>query len=379
MAKRTTKGGLAAKVGVAGKKAVKQHRTDDTNFGGGGDLPPGIEGGIAQLTSCYFSQYKDGTDNAGEYFWRASGVVMEPTVHGNVRVQGLYTSMMEPMCDTPNRSRKTVAEHVAHVLNEFRKFGVDTSELELDDLEDTAAALAEEKPFFRFRTWQGEATEQFPDPRVNEQWKGACEYEGEGVAVEAVVDETEEGEEEALDGEAADAEDADAQAAITAAATAVGIDPNDYELWTEVVTAIEEAGAGEEEEEAEAEEEESGEESDEGETSLQDRGSMADEGDEEEKAKLTELAGESDMDPDDYETWAALADALVAARTAGTEEEGEEVSPEKGEVYFYKPKGKRKAVECEVTAVFKNKKCNLKNLDDETAYKAVPFTDLQVE
>ena len=59
------------------------------------------------------------------------------------------------------------------------------------------------------------------------------------------------------------------------------------------------------------------------------------------------------------------------------EEEEEAEEPSKGDVYNYKPKGARKPVECEVTAVFPKKQVvTLKNLDDGKLYKAVPWDSL---
>lgn len=339
MAKKVTKNNMFGKNYDRVRKATLEHRGDETNFGAGGDLPAGIEGGVAQLVDCKFDVYKKG-DNSGEPFFYAAGIVKFPKVHDGTRVEGLRTSIMEPICDTPNRSRSGVEEHVEWVMNEMRKLGVDTNEIDVDDLDAVCESLREEKPHFKFRTWRGDPTPQFPNPRVNEQWKGACDYveddEDEDVLDETdeheeepeeEVDEEEPDEEEAeeaasdeLDGDAADAGDDNAITAIAEAAEAADIDPDEYETWSEVVDAINASGGDEEPEEEETEEEEE------------------------------------------------------------PEEEADEWEPDKGEVYLYKPPKSRKPVECEVTAVFKAKRlANIKTLDDNKLYKSVSWDALSQE
>jgi hypothetical protein len=59
------------------------------------------------------------------------------------------------------------------------------------------------------------------------------------------------------------------------------------------------------------------------------------------------------------------------------DEEEEEFAPEKGDVYGYKPKGKRKPLDCTVTAVFvKKETCNLKSITDDKVHKGVPWVKL---
>ena len=190
MAKQTARSKfLATLKKKGGDKAFDAHKADETVFSSGGNLPPGIEGGVAQLVDCKFDVFKKGKTE-GEYFFFASGVVKEPKQHNGVRVEGLRTSIIEPMCDTPGRSREDVDAHLEWVLNEMRKLGVNTAELDVEDLEETVADLREAKPHFRFRTWQGSATKQFPNPRVNETWNGTCEYDGEDAEDDVVESST---------------------------------------------------------------------------------------------------------------------------------------------------------------------------------------------
>lgn len=331
MAKRRRAGGLVGKLGTAGKKGVAAHKSDETTFDTGASLPAGIEGGIAQLTECKFDIFKTG-EFEGEYYFLAAGIVKQPLEHNGVPIEGLRTQIgPEAMCDTPKRERRPdVDSHIDWVLNELRKLGVDTGELDIDSLEDAAAALKEEQPHFRFRTWKGQPTEQYPNPRVNDVWSGICDYEDdeEGNDVVDATGEAESEEEEAEGstltslGEAADEGDETAEATLSEKAEEVGLDANDFATWAEVATAIEEAP------------EEGNEESEE---------------------------GNDDGDDDEEE-----------------EEEGDDFLPVKEEVFDYKPPRKRKAIQCEVLAVFPRKKtCNLKSLDDSKVYKGVPFGKLE--
>jgi energy-coupling factor transporter ATP-binding protein EcfA2 len=86
------------------------------------------------------------------------------------------------------------------------------------------------------------------------------------------------------------------------------------------IAAILEAQGGDDEEEGEEEEEGD----DEDGVDFAALGEAADDEDEDAIAELTELAGEADLDPDDYATWAELAEALSEGDD-NEEEDGEEV------------------------------------------------------
>jgi len=324
MAKRTTKSSILGKLSSA-KKAYHAHRSDSTEFDTSGNLPAGIDDGVAKLVDCKFSTYEKG-DNKGEPFFYAAGIVVAPKTHEGIPIQGKRTSITEPFCSTPGKSRETVDAHFGWILNELRKLGVPVEEIEFEDLEDVIATLKEDNIHFRFRTWAGEPNPpKYPKAWINHVWDGACEYEDDEDDLEDVTDETvdeepedeepeeaEEVEEEAPVvssddlGEQGDAGDEDAQQTLTDNAEALGLDANDYATWTEVSIAIEDASGGEPEPE--------------------------------------------DNEPEE---------------------------PEKGTVVKYKPMGKRKAIECEVTAVFTGKQTvNLKNLDDGKFYKGVSWKDI---
>lgn len=318
------KSSLAAKLGAKGKAAIDKHREDDTDYGVGAQLPEGIEGGIAQLVDCKFDVYEKGND-VGQYYFYAAGTIVEPIEHGGIHVQGLRTSIMEPMCDTPTRSRKTTDEHIAWVLNEMRKLGIETKEVGLEDMEGIAEMLKEAKPFFRFRTWKGEPakTGAFAGKpaRVQHNWLGLYNYVPDGTEPT-----------DTDDGSAATDEEAPAD--DTAAEGEVDID------------ALVEAATNDD---AEAQE------------------------------QLTTIATEAGVSAEDIEnseSWEAVKEMIEAAGGDETEPEPEPI-PAKDEVYKYKV-GKS-LIQCSVTAVnAKAKTVTLKNLKDgKSLYKSVPFDALK--
>lgn len=368
MAKKTAQSGLAKSLGVAGKKAVKTHASDETDYGQGGQLPEGIEQGIAQLTECKFDKYVKG-DMAGQYYFQVRGVVVAPNEHEGIPIEGLTTMLMEPMCDTPTRSRPEIADHVEWVLNEMRKLGADTEGAESSELEALVEALKEEAPYFRFRTWKGDPTDQYPNPRVNHQWGGACDFDpetGEDTDTEDNSDEDEEEEvvatkKKASSKGAAKTKTTKKSTKKKSASKKIDLDSISFSDLAEI------ADDEEHDQCVEAQE------------------------------KLTEEAEEAEIDADEHEEWTDLAQALETnsddeddeteddeeeeeEEEDETEEEDEVEPPTKGDTCFYKPPKKRKAVECTVTAVFaKSECCNLKNLADNTVYKKVSWDDLLEE
>jgi hypothetical protein len=125
-------------------------------------------------------------------------------------------------------------------------------------------------------------------------------------------------------------------------------------------------GDEEDAEDSEEDEDESDEdddsEADEDETDYASLGEAADEGDKSAIKELKAAAKEAELDPNDYETWADLAEALGEPEEdddsdeESDEDEEEELEPlVKGDPCFYKPKGKRKPIECEVASVNKSK------------------------
>lgn len=391
MAKQVVKSGLAAKYGSKLDTAVKTHAEDETTYGQM-DLPGGIKGGIAQLTKCYFDQYKTG-DYKGEYYFRAQGIVIEPKSHEGLPIAGLMTSYMEPVCDTINKTKKettTQEEHIDRILNEMRKLGAETKGASGSDLESLAAGLEQSKPYFRFETSVGAATPQFPNPRVFHNWYGSKGLEdyvpdeapavedntaasgGDEPPTESPAAAQSEEDWDAL-AASADGGDAEAQQTLEALAIAAGVDPSVIDDWAGVVAAMREGAPGEVEG---------------GSEEAVDWVALGEEGDtddgQEARDKLQEAATAAGLDPDSYPSWAELGAALAEGSPEDAPAE-EEIAPEVGNIFFYKPvdpktkKPAKKAIECEVKAVFAAaKKVNLLNLDDKkTSYKSIPWSELE--
>lgn len=354
---------LLSKYGERFKKAHDKHRADETDYGAFSGLPAGIEGGIAQLESAAIVPVKEGKDNAGELEFRAVGVVKSPADFDGQRIYGSQTRIVEPLYDTPSRSRKTFEEHWAHVLNELRKLGVDTSDVGYDEAEDTIRALVEAAPHFRFRTWKGEKATSGPykdrEPMVQSSWMGLCEYEEDGGEAGAGLDDRSAGNGRAgREPFTGDTDEVPDEGAATGTADDLG--------------ALAEAAAQD---------------------------------DDEAIARLTELglaAGMSQQEIDSAKTWASVVKAISEAGAAPDEEEKEEPEGEPDEeeeaepgpeakalpapkdpVRYKPPDPKtkrpgRKAVECVVLTVDpKRKTASLRNLDNpKTVYKDVPWDQL---
>ncbi len=283
MAVQKQKSALFAKYGSKLDAAVKGHAADPIEYGNM-RVPPGITAGIAKLVECKFDTVAPGKTNAGEWYFRAAGVIVEPKsvmVNGQeVTCEGLQTSIMEMVCQTTTQAGKvtTVDEHVANILNEMKKLGgaqfvEGAGGAELESL---AAALKEAGPYFKFSTSQGKATKEFPEPRIWENWYGSKGLENytppEDSGVEdnsAAADDSEQADDTQvfdetagdLDSQAelADGDDEEtavpAREAITAAAVAAGWTEAQVEgypsNWTDLVAALK-GGEGPPEAEEEA-------------------------------------------------------------------------------------------------------------------------------
>lgn len=371
--------GKSGLLGKLGDKLVKAHEAAkgaETKLSSAGELPAGIENGIAQLKTCKISQYEKG-EAAGEYFFYARGIVKSPAEVGGTPIKGLGTSIMEPICDTPKRSRKTVKDHIDWVYNQLRLLGIDTNAIDLSGakgvtLESVCAALEEQKPYFRFRTWKGEkATEgryKDQEPRVNHDWRGV---------VEDFVDPDEEG---------------------------GGVED-------ETTQESEPEGESEPEKEAEAEPEAEAEApgEDEPEPDLDALAKVADDKKRRDAATAAEAINEyalkiglTEEEISDATSWKACVKLIRDKQAESAEPEQEEepaaeeeeewTGPKKGEIYKFKPidpktkkpfidpktKREKKPIECEVlSADTKLKTCKLKSLDDNKEYAGVKWDSLE--
>ena len=271
------------------KKSVKAASKIEVRDGG--QIPGGIQNGVAELKSCYFATHEDG-QHKGKPFFRASGVVVEGDIPGSKRkVEGLTTSIFRPVYDTKTQGGKETseAEHIAWIENEMKKLGADGAgeASDGDDLEAMAEALSEAQPHFSFTTTQSEPSKEWPNPRVWENWYGFVE---------------------------------------------------DYE-------------PGEEDDEVDEDDDE----------------------DEDEDEEEEDDVEEDDVEEDDVEE-----DDVEEDDVEEDDEEEDEFLPEKKDMYNYKPPKAKKAIEVEVTAVFKGKEtCNLKSSDTGKAYKGVSWDKLE--
>lgn len=357
------------KMGAKVNAAHNKHKGDETNYGNQ-ELPP-LEGGVAQLDSMEITTVSEGKKNAGQFLFRAVGIVQHPEFVGHQKVRGQRTQLMELLCDTPDAAgRKTFDEHYAWVLNEIRKFGVNTEEMKGEDLEDVMKQLSDEKPYFMFRVWKGKPNKDYPEPRVNHQWNGRMDegYDPGDVASGTMADNSPEPNAEAAPTEAEESGGGDEGGGDENTATEGG----EFNEFEDLSTLLEKAN----------------------------------EGDEDAHRKLKELAvaaGVEEEAVDNAGNWQEVVDLITAAQGSG-EGEATEAEPEpepepekpyvpkKGDVVSYKvidpktkkplvdPKTKkeRKPVEVEIVAVnTKTKTVDLKNNDDgKTLYKGVPFASL---
>lgn len=343
MPAKTGTSSVVGKLGANVRKAFDKAKTNEVVLGGGGDLPEGIEMGVARLTMCKFDKYKNGP-NAGQWFFMARASVVAPDQHNGISLLGLSTQIgPEPVCDTPNAQgkKKTLQDHVDWITNQLKLIYGNNEEFESLDLsedgvlESVAQTLQEEKPYIRFRTWKGKKLKETdPEPRVQHDWRGRTTFNGEiaddvvdNQDVDEVVDEV------AKDEPAADEPEAEA-------------DEVDIDALVE----------------------------------------SADGGDEDAQEKLQNMALEAGVSEDDIQgakNWGEVAGLIRLGNEAESEAESEseaEKTPEKGNVYKVKlidPKTKKKgkAVECTVTAVQeKNRTVHLKN-----NVTAKPYADLKTK
>lgn len=340
------KSSLSSELGAMGKQAFEEHKGDETKYDTGSRLPAGIENGVAQLTMMKFDKYKDG-DNKGKWYFYAAGTVIEPKLHNGAPCSGLQTSIMEPLCETPNKSRKTVSDHLSRILNELRLFDVETKSLGFDDLEPVTTILVQRAPYFRFRTWKGDPTKEFPNPRVNEVWggvKGLEEYVPPSASDE-VNDQS--GDFEGVPSEEASGPPNSPPPSNTTQSSG---DPDDLD-------------------------------------SLAAKG---DGNDPSAQKRLLELALSEGIEKDVAEatdSWQQLADmvklqrnsnANSASSAAEPEAEADELVPEKSQVLFYTAAEGDTPVEVEVTSVSAAKKiCNVKSMADGTIFKGVKWSQLK--
>lgn len=322
------KSAMMNKIGSRVDKAVKENRDKPIENNGFVELPGGIEGGIAKLVDCRFSQYKKG-DLKDEWFFIARGVVTAPVSHEGIPIVGLSTMIMEPICDTERGKRQSIEEHVAYVLNEMKKLGVDTDDATGEDLESFADALMEAQPTFRFSTtsWKPDDAPPEQKPRIYHNWHGAVEME---IDTSDDVNEVDDEEEENLPFS----------------------DVKDDNTPTDKSDDL----------------------------TLNELAELADGGDtdaEEQIAKAAEEAGFTEDQYGDLSSWLDVVDLINTKSPDFSENEEETAELKKGDVVQYVPPGYEGAEDMEVIAInTKRQLVTLKSLADEEEYKGVPIAAL---
>lgn len=365
------KSSVFAKYGKGIDQMVTKHANDPTEYGPD-RLPPGINNGVAQLIECRFEVIPQGKQNAGEVQLVLAGMVIEPEYVSlpdgrREKVAGRQTRLWVPCCTTKTQDGKVTPqeENVETAMNHFRMLGGEefTAGARTGaDLENLAALLTEQAPYFRFKTSQSKATEQYPDPRVWENWLGTKGL-GEYVPPENRV------------------------------GTGSGVDEGGGEAGEPAAGGGDQAGTFTEFGDLD---------------SLRERAEADDEKARAELTLMARRAGHSDDDILAAPDWASVVEMINTstpngqAASADSEpvspdpepdpEPEQEWEPKKEEVYLYKPvdpktgkplmdpktKKPAKGVEVEVVAVDKKTKTvKLKNIDRGTLYERVKWEALE--
>lgn len=185
-------------------ESIAAHSTDEILEIAGGSLPSGIEDGVAQIISAEFG-VKDRND---KWCFKARALCKEPESHEGKKIRGKFTNFYEPLYDTPGRVAETVDDHISQVIQLFKRCGLDTEDIKTtEDVHSLCEILVSSDTHISFRTWKGTPTSQYPEPRVNEVWVGAIDYEDgelvdQGVTIsDDDIEEQEDEEQEDEEGE----------------------------------------------------------------------------------------------------------------------------------------------------------------------------------
>jgi hypothetical protein len=335
------KSGLAAKYGARLDKAHGKSAKKEIEYSKAGDLPPGVNG-VAQLDTCKFGKYAKGP-NKGEYFFYAAGIVQHPETFTDEhdikhRIKGKRTTLGPiPVCDTKNRrgEKTTMEQHLDVIENYMKLLGLeDMEDIPASELEGAAATLEEEAPYFAFRTWQGNATKEYPNPRINHSWEGQVEFDPESKPDDGVDEEDDTVANLKMLVKKAIGGDKKAQKSLLGEAKEAGLKEKELKgkKWKEIGVLIEEKLAEEEDEEEEDEE------VDEDEDDSDD-----DDGDEDEDEEDDDEDSEDDEEEEEDED-------------EDEDEEEAEWEPQEEELYGYVPKGEKKPLQVEVLKVNKKAK-----------------------
>lgn len=384
MAKTSSKGSLLARK-LKNENIREETRHKEAEAPKGGSLPPGIEGGIARIRTIKFSPILKG-DNKGDVLLYVDAIAVEPKEFtedlgdGRTRKHKIEGRMVQfgsiTIGDVKGRGDSegfTFAEQWAKAENRLKLCGIPMEDIEDDEIEEVVPTFAEENELYvRFRTWQGQPTKQFPNPRVNVVLEGPEEdYEAENI--DDMNDEEEEEEE---------------------------VEVETKKVKTETKNTSAKPKKEPEPSQGEEEEEEDQEEGDDeappvDEKSLRALAKKADKNNKAAQESICEVADAYGVDPEaeEHADWADVVEAIIEVSQGGEEvgddeeeeeeEEGDEgeIVPKVEELYFYRAPRTKVAVEFEVTKVStKAKTVSLKSIDKPyKAFDNVAWDKLQTE
>lgn len=351
------------------EKIFDKHRTTEVEYSKFGSLPPGIENGIAELRDITMGRFKEG-ENKGEWYFMAAGAVLHPKTFTDKekqihKTEGKRTQIgPEALCDTPKAlgERKTYDDHMGFFMNTLKRLGLETKNLDNKTIGPAMDALVASKVQFKFRTWQGKPSEEFPNPKVNHDWLEATKYvPGDNDQEDGNQDDTkditipDEPKPQPVQGSGS------GSGSATDGGTST--EDNKFDEFGDLDSLVELAGK---------------------------------EGDHKVDAqnRLTDMAlkeGITQEIIDKTEHWGEVAELIRGMKDddssnqdSGKEAQPEEWIPSKGETVKYheldKKKGtpKVKGIDAEVLAVNTEKKtANVKNLVDNSTVKGVPFSQLK--
>lgn len=170
MPKTTVPSGLLAGMGRRLVDAFDFAKGKSVELNFGGQLPGGIENGVAQLRELKIGQYAPDTKLAGKPYFLGQAVVIFPVELSGQKIAGLFTRIgPEPLCDTLDRagqnSRKSFQDHFDWMVQHLKQLGWRSETLQARSAQEMESfllaamkALCQTAPYFRFRTWKGKKT-----------------------------------------------------------------------------------------------------------------------------------------------------------------------------------------------------------------------------
>lgn len=356
----------------------------------GGFLPKGINNGVAQLNSICFIKVPPKQKGQKEYYrFEVRGITKEPKTFDNQPIAGKPVIIRVDFIETKDGREgnrkwkgKTIADRAKQMQDILKLLkGENLNDTDdYDDVDGLLEELLENKPHFSYRTWAMEATKANPNPRVNIDITGlVSDYEDsddddEDVEVEEDDDDSSDSSDDDDSDDDSDDSDSDDDS-----------DDSDDSDDDDSDSSDDSDDSDEDSDDEEAEEE----------IDFLALGKSADKNNKKAKAQLTELAGEADLDTEDYKTWTLLAKALKKKAEEESSDDDDDADdsddsdddsddseedspPSKGDSMKYKPPKARKAIDVEVIKVnVKKEVADVKALDSDKKYTAVPFSELK--